>query len=104
MVYGVLLMVNFAHSELFMLGAVAGWFFLSFFVGPAGSVLLAGTFIVAVVVAGGTAVLLNRVAYAPLRKSSRLTPLISSIGASLFLQNIIFLWKDSQLAFPSLFP
>ncbi len=102
MVYGILQMINFAHSEIFMLGAVFGWAFLSFFPGASGGWAITAVFLVSIVTTGLAGVLLDRVAYAPLRKSPRLTPLISAIGASLVLQNLVFLWKDSQLAFPHL--
>lgn len=102
MVYGVLRMINFAHSEIFMLGAVFGWVFLGLFPGASGVGVTVAVFVVAVVVTGAAGVLLDVVAYAPLRKSARLTPLISAIGASLILQNMVFLWKDNQLAFPRL--
>ncbi len=104
MVYGVLRMINFAHSELFMLGAVAGWGVLALWPGGPGMGALAAAFVAALAGVGLLAALLDKVAYAPLRKSSRLTPLISAIGASLFLQNLVFLWRDSQLAFPPVFP
>jgi branched-chain amino acid transport system permease protein len=104
MVYGILRMINFAHSELFMMGAVMGWLFLGFWPEPSGFWPLAGVFLASMGATGVLGVLLDRVAYAPLGRSSKLTPLISAIGASLFLQNLIFLWKDSQLSFPSLFP
>jgi branched-chain amino acid transport system permease protein len=105
LVYGVLRMINFAHSELFMVGAVIGWGLLS--VGPLGgslplSVSIPLVFVLAMAGSGLCGVILNRVAYAPLRRSERLTPLLSAIGASLVLQNMVFLWRDSQLAFPSL--
>jgi branched-chain amino acid transport system permease protein len=102
MVYGVLRMINFAHSEIFMLGAVFGWAFLGFFPGRTGVWITVAVFAFAVLVTGAAGVVLDRVAYAPLRASPRLTPFISAIGASLFLQNVVFLWKDSQLAFPRL--
>jgi branched-chain amino acid transport system permease protein len=102
MVYGVLRMINFAHSEIVMLGAVFGWLFLELMPGTIGWGVTAAAFLVAVLATGLAGVLLNRIAYAPLRKSSRLTPFISAIGASLFLQNLVFLWKDSQMAFPQL--
>ncbi|MGQ0643996.1 MAG: branched-chain amino acid ABC transporter permease [Elusimicrobiota bacterium] len=104
MVYGVLMMINFAHSEIFMLGAMAGWLFLGFLPETAGAGALVGTFAAAMAASALAGVLLDRVAYAPLRKAPRLTPLISAIGASLFLQNAVFLWKNSQLSFPHLFP
>jgi branched-chain amino acid transport system permease protein len=102
MVYGILLMVNFAHSEVFMLGAVFGWLALGLVPGGAGPLALVAAFACGILGAGLLGVLLDRAAYAPLRKSPRLTPLISAIGASLFLQNLVFLWKDSQLSFPRL--
>ncbi|MBK8574145.1 MAG: branched-chain amino acid ABC transporter permease [Elusimicrobia bacterium] len=103
MVYGVLRMINFAHSELFMLGAVGGWGLLALWPGGATLGGICVIFFVAMVGSGLLALFLNRVAYAPLRGSPRLTPLLSAIGASLFLQNVVFLWRDSQLAFPPLF-
>lgn len=100
MVYGVLLMINFAHSELFMWGGVAGALFLGILPANAGAGALAAAFVLAMGASGVLAVFLDRVAYAPVRRSPRLTPLISAIGASLFLQNLVFLWRDSQMAFP----
>src|SRR5688572_8512301 len=76
MVYGILLMVNFAHSEIFMLGAVAGWIGLSALPASSGPAALVLTFFFAMLVSGALGVLLDIVAYAPLRKSPRLTPLI----------------------------
>lgn len=102
MVYGILGMINFAHSELFMLGAVGGWGLLALCPGHTSAAFIVLIFILVMVGAGVLGVILNRVAYAPLRGSPRLTPLLSAIGASLFLQNLVFLWRDSQLAFPSL--
>lgn len=100
LVYGVLRMINFAHSELFMGGAVAGWAVLTVF--PIhGAWAVVFTFVAAMVVVGGFAVFLDRVAYAPLRRAPRLMPLISAIGASLVLQNAVFLWRDNQLPFPA---
>jgi branched-chain amino acid transport system permease protein len=103
MVYGVLRMINFAHSELFMWGAVGGWGLLTVWPGTATLGKIGVVFLAAMVGSGVVGVFLNRVAYAPLRGSPRLTPLLSAIGASLFLQNVVFLWRDSQLAFPAIF-
>jgi len=96
MVYGVLRLINFAHSEIFMTGAFAGYFTLNYLIGdssPSGisSILL----IVIGILAGGLtgsffAVVLERVAYRPLRirKAPKIAYLISAIGASYFLLNI----------------
>ncbi|MBI4396808.1 MAG: branched-chain amino acid ABC transporter permease [Elusimicrobia bacterium] len=104
MVYGILLMINFAHSELFMLGAVLGWLVYGLLPSSAGPLAAVAVFLFSMAGTGLLGILLYRAAYAPLRKAPRLTPLISAIGASLFLQNLVFLWKDSQLSFPGLLP
>jgi len=92
LVYGILRMINFAHGEVFMAGAM-----ISFFVGRAMNksgfmdrqplVALVILFIVGASASTAVAVLLERVAYRPLRSAPRLVPLITAIGASLFLQN-----------------
>ncbi len=92
LVYGILLMINFAHGEVFMAGA-----FASFFVAttldqkglldrdPVPSLII--LLLVSIAVSTLVAVLLERIAYRPLRNAPRLVPLITAIGASLFLQN-----------------
>ena len=92
LVYGILRMINFAHGEVFMAGAM-----ISFFVGRAMSASgfmarqplasLVVLFIVGAVASTVIAMLLERIAYRPLRTAPRLVPLITAIGASLFLQN-----------------
>ncbi len=98
MVYGVLEFINFAHSEIFAIGAFVGVEFLialsSSGVLAGASVLAAyGWLIVAIVAgmaaAGATAVVVERFAYRPLRNAPRLVPLISAIGVSFFLQDLI---------------
>ncbi len=98
MVYGVLEFINFAHSEIFAIGAFVG---VEFLIALSGSGVLAGAsvlaaygwLIVAIVAgmaaAGATAVLVERFAYRPLRNAPRLVPLISAIGVSFFLQDLI---------------
>ena len=95
LVYGILFMINFAHGDVMMLGVFAGYFTLEAFNArgllnrSAGWAIIsvATAFIVAMAVASIVAVALERIAYRPLRKAPRLVPLISAIGASLFLQN-----------------
>jgi branched-chain amino acid transport system permease protein len=93
MVYGVLKLINFAHSDLFTLGSYLGltlitsWLFSG--LGP-----LWGTALLALMVMGMIALmgaLLDRVAYRPLRQSPRLSAVVSALGASIFLQNSIML-------------
>jgi branched-chain amino acid transport system permease protein len=91
MVYGVLRMINFAHSEVFMSGAFIGYF-ASIWLTAAGFMdsnpvlALVLVFLAAALTSVTIAVLLERIAYRPLRRAPRLVPLITAIGASLFLQ------------------
>lgn len=94
MVYGVLKLINFAHSELFTLGAYLG---LSLLVsmaltdraGAAGGILILVLMIMGLIAVVGA--ILDRVAYRPLRQSPRLSAVVSALGASIFLQNTIML-------------
>jgi branched-chain amino acid transport system permease protein len=94
MVYGILRMINFAHGDVFMIGAFAGYFTAVFLrnvgvlnASPAASIAsIVLMMIVAALVAAVVAVLVERVAYRPLRNSPRLVLLIAAIGASFFLQ------------------
>ena len=91
LVYGILLMINFAHGEVFMSGAFASYFVAQSLDSkglltrdPIPSLVL--LFLTATLVSMSVAILLERVAYRPLRNAPRLVPLITAIGASLFLQ------------------
>jgi branched-chain amino acid transport system permease protein len=93
MVYGVLRMINFAHSEVFMSGPytayfVAAYFYRSGFLDAYPIISLAVIFLVAMSVSTLIAFLLEKVAYRPLRGAPRLVPLITAIGASFFLQYV----------------
>jgi branched-chain amino acid transport system permease protein len=95
LVYGILFMINFAHGDVMMLGCFAGYFTLEIMNGSGflnrslGSsiISLVITFIIGMTVGVLVAVALERIAYRPLRTAPRLVPLISAIGASLFLEN-----------------
>jgi branched-chain amino acid transport system permease protein len=94
MVYGVLLMINFAHGEVFMTGAFASFWVAntldsSGFLNRNPVLSIAILIMVGMAVSAGVALLLERVAYRPLRNAPRLVPLITAIGASLFLQNSV---------------
>jgi branched-chain amino acid transport system permease protein len=98
MVYGVLEFINFAHSEIFAIGAFAGVEFLIAMdrlgvlaaVGPMGAYLyLVMALLISMMASGGVAVLVERVAYRPLREAPKLVPLISAIGVSFALQDVI---------------
>jgi len=91
MVYGVLRMINFAHSEVFMSGPYTAYFFAAYFhqsgiLDEYPALSLVVIFIVSMATSTLIAVLLERIAYRPLRGAPRLVPLITAIGASFFLQ------------------
>jgi branched-chain amino acid transport system permease protein len=92
MVYGILKMINFAHGEVFMAGTFGSYFVAkslesSGLLNSNPILSIAILLLVAMVVSMGVALVLERVAYRPLRNAPRLVPLITAIGASLFLQN-----------------
>jgi branched-chain amino acid transport system permease protein len=100
MVYGVLRLINFAHGELFTLGAYLGFTFLTSFAlaGRAGPVT--GLVLLALLVMGLVAVtgaLLERTAYRPLRDAPRLSAVVSALGASIFLQNALMLVYGARI-------
>ncbi len=113
MVYGVLEFINFAHSEIFIVGAFVG---VEILLGLKGAGLLDSLPWVLVLllvltagmaISGGLAVLIERVAYRPLRAAPRLIPLISAIGVSFFLQDAIRLfesvWRNAfNLVYPTM--
>ena len=107
MVYGIIGLINFAHGEIYMLGAftallVAGVLGIVGF--PAGGILIVAA-LAAVVWSAAYGYTLEKVAYKPLRGAPRLSPLISAIGMSIFLQNYVLLAQTSDyVPFPRLLP
>jgi branched-chain amino acid transport system permease protein len=106
LVYGVLLMINFAHGDVFMFGAMTG-FFVADALSKAGFLdanPLIGMGIVLVVAMASSvivALLLERIAYRPLRRAPRLVPLITALGASLFISNSVRgLYGEQVRAYP----
>jgi branched-chain amino acid transport system permease protein len=95
MVYGILKLINFAHSEVFMMGAFIGLFGITYLGGQSAPLVagVAGT-LGAMVFAGLLGMLVERVAYAPLRArgggkaNTRITPLVTALGMSVLLQNL----------------
>ena len=110
MVYGILELINFAHGEIYMLGAYIAIVTLSFltFTGLTSTNLLLSLIIVGIVTiiyCGAYGLTLEKVAYRPLRHAPRLAPLISAIGMSIFLQNYVMLSQGSaDKIFPHIFP
>ena len=104
MVYGILFMINFAHGEIFMIGAYVGWWVLALLlqaqVGGLHPVWVVPLMLVhAMVFTGLLGMGLERFAYRPLylRGATRLGPLISAIGASIFLQNAVMLTQGARM-------
>jgi branched-chain amino acid transport system permease protein len=101
MVYGVLKLLNFAHGDLYMIGAYVGFFVIQWFGGAANvgipvPLLLAIMFLLAAGVSGGLGVAIERFAYRPLRDAPRIAPLITAIGISFFLENAVLLLFGAQ--------
>ncbi len=98
LVYGIIELINFAHGDVFMIGSFTGAGFwasigLGLATGPLGLVLgLLLTLIVSMLVCGSLNVLIERVAYRPLRNAPKLAPLITAVGFSFILQNVGLLW------------
>ena len=94
MVYGVLKLINFAHGDLFTIGAYLGLTLLTTlgltnYLGPFGVVIVLALMVMGLVAIVGAA--LERVAYRPLRQSHRLSAVVSALGASIFFQNAVML-------------
>ena len=106
MVYGIIGMINFAHGEIYMLGSYVAFMVMAalMMMGIDSSVLLmGGAFIVSIIITSCYGWTIERVAYRPLRGSNRLIPLISAIGMSIFLQNIVrFAQGSRDIAMPVL--
>ncbi|HUO78017.1 MAG TPA: branched-chain amino acid ABC transporter permease [Thermodesulfovibrionales bacterium] len=109
MVYGILELINFAHGEIYMLGAYLGIIFFGFFTASgltSFSLLLSLllTFAMAVIFCSAYGFTMEKIAYRPLRNAPRLSPLISAIGVSIFLQNYVMLTQGAtDKVFPHLF-
>ena len=110
MVYGIIELINFAHGEIFMVGAFFAMVFLTT-LGFSGAiadpflflVVLLGAFAFVMPTLGLVGVGIERFAYRPLRNAPRLAPLITAIGVSFILQNIVYIWRGpSPVPFPQL--
>jgi branched-chain amino acid transport system permease protein len=106
MVYGILGMINFAHGEIFMIGMFAGIIFLAActslgFTAMGLGLCLLLAFLFAMLVSAAFGYTNERIAYRPLRKAHVLSPLISAIGMSIFLQNFVMnLQSKEKIDFP----
>ena len=108
MVYGILQLINFAHGEVLMIGAMVGMTMVTVVLADSGlpgwiQLLIAvGT---AIPVCVAVSMLMERLAYRPLRNAPRLSPLITAIGLSIFLQTLaMIIWTPNPQVFPDLLP
>jgi branched-chain amino acid transport system permease protein len=104
MVYGILLMLNFAHGEIYMIGGFAGWWTLNLLTRNNAPLINAALLIFFMIVAAMmvTAFLgmtVERLAYRPLRKSPRMNLLLSALGVSMFLQNAVLTFQGAKPRF-----
>ncbi len=107
MVYGIIQLINFAHGEIYMIGAFVAYIVCGVLTiyGFHGVSILIIAGLLAIVYSCAYGYTLEKVAYRPLRGAPRLSPLISAIGMSIFLQNYVLLAQTSDfLPFPSLIP
>ncbi len=114
MVYGIIELINFAHGDVFMVGAFVALVTLTGPLGQSASIrsdaglliaVLLVAFVVAIVVMALVNLLIERLAYRPLRNAPRLAPLITAIGVSFILQNIVQIWQGTgDRLFPKVFP
>ena len=107
MVYGIIELINFAHGEIYMIGAFTALIIASVLAmaGMSGLSVLMLASVIAVLYSACYGFTVEKIAYKPLRQAPRLSPLISAIGMSIFLQNYVLLAQTSDfLPFPSLLP
>ena len=107
MVYGILQLINFAHGEVLMMGAmVAAWMVPKLLAaGVPAPLALAIVVLAAIPVCVALSVAIERVAYRPLRNAPRLAPLTTAIGMSIVLQTVaMMIWKPNPIVFPDLLP
>jgi len=107
MVYGIVQLINFAHGEIYMIGAFTA--LIAATIASALGVPLLGIFLIATLVAviysSAYGFTVEKIAYKPLRNAPRLSPLISAIGMSIFLQNYVMLAQTADFVpFPDLIP
>jgi len=109
MVYGIIGLINFAHGDVLMVGALTSWTIIGVMQdatpGMPGWLVLLLAVIIAMVVCATLNYTIEKLAYRPLRNSSRLAPLITAIGMSLLLQTFaMIIWKPNPKSYPNMLP
>jgi len=107
MVYGIINLINFAHGEVLMFGALTSWTVVSLLAGSGlpGWLIMLISLICAIVICAALNFTIEKVAYRPLRNAPRLAPLITAMGMSLLLQTLaMIIWKPNPKPYPILLP
>src|SRR3984885_10120127 len=107
MVYGIINLINFAHGEVLMVGALTSWTVVIALgdSGLPGWLLLLISLIAAIIVCCALNYSIEKIAYRPLRNAPRLAPLITAMGMSLLLQTLaMIIWKPNYHSYPTLLP
>ncbi|ACB33032.1 inner-membrane translocator [Leptothrix cholodnii SP-6] len=109
MVYGIISLINFAHGEVLMVGAMVSWTVATAFqdagIAAPGWVILLISMVAAIIVCSALNYTIEKVAYRPLRNAPRLAPLITAMGMSLLLQTLaMIIWKPNPKPYPQLIP
>ena len=109
MVYGIINLINFAHGDVLMVGALTSWSIIGLMKesmpGTPGWLILLIALLIACVVAAALNFVIEKVAYRPLRNSPKLAPLITAIGMSILLQTLaMIIWKPNFKPYPNLLP
>jgi branched-chain amino acid transport system permease protein len=107
MVYGIINLINFAHGEVLMVGALTSWTVITGLAdaGLPGWLLLLISLLAAIVVCAALNFTIEKIAYRPLRNAPRLAPLITAMGMSLLLQTLaMIIWKPNYKPYPILLP
>jgi len=107
MVYGIINLINFAHGEVLMVGALVSWTIVTALAGSGlpGWLILLISLVAAIVICSTLNFTIEKVAYRPLRSAPRLAPLITAMGMSLLLQTLaMIIWKPTIKSYPILLP
>jgi branched-chain amino acid transport system permease protein len=109
MVYGIIGLINFAHGDVLMIGALTSWAIIvnmrEAMPGLPGWLMLAIALVISCIVAAALNFTIEKVAYRPLRNSPRLAPLITAIGMSILLQTLaMIIFKPNYKPYPTLLP
>ena len=107
MVYGIINLINFAHGEVLMVGALTSWTVVTAMAGMGlpGWLLMLISLVCAIVVCCALNYSIEKIAYRPLRNAPRLAPLITAMGMSLLLQTLaMIIWEPTYKSYPILLP